>query len=211
MGVVTDRRRLLPRGSREAQSHALVLQAIAAAEAGADFLQVREKDLDAGELLALVSNIVHQVTGSSLAVLVNDRLDVALAAGAHGVHLPEAGMPPREIRALVAAAFLVGQSVHGGRAVEDGADFGLFGTVFPSASKRPGHETAGVNALAAAARRAAVPLLAIGGVDETTVHLLAHACSGVAAIGWFATSDAQRLSDSVRLARRAFDTITPVI
>ena len=188
-----------------------MLQAVAAAEAGADFLQVREKDLTAGELVALVSNIVHRVIGSSLVVLVNDRLDVALAAGAHGVHLPEAGVPPREIRGLVGTEFIVGQSVHGDQSPADGADFGLFGTVFPSATKRPEHEPAGVDALAAAARRAGVPLLAIGGVNETTVHLLAHACEGVAAIGWFATSEVQRLSDAVRLARRAFDTIPPVI
>jgi len=142
---------------------------------------------------------------------VNDRLDVALATGAHGVHLPASGLLPSIARSIAPRRFSIGQSIHGDDEADAAADFALFGTVFPSLSKGPGQTCAGVDALAAASRRAPVPVLAIGGVTEATIAEVAAVSSGVAAIGWFATSDVRHLSQAVRCVRAAFDTITPLI
>lgn len=211
IGVVTDRRRLLPGAAHGSQLEAVIAQASAAAAAGADFLQIRERDLSGGALERLVRAVLEETAGSSLNVIVNDRVDVAVCAGAHGVHLPGAGIPPFEVRAIVPSGFLVGQSIHGDEMAAPGVDFAVFGTVFQTISKGPGHLTAGIDALASASRRARAPILAIGGVTEANVEQVAAVCSGIAAIGWFASTDARRLIEAVARARRAFDTITPLI
>lgn len=204
VGVVSDRRRLLPDRSPDAQARCLIEHAAAAAQAGADFFQVRERDLTARALVDLVGEILNTVAGSAMKVLVNDRLDAAIAAGAHGVHLPSAGLPPSDVRTMVPAVFLVGQSIHQADPVDASADFAIFGTVFPTASKGSDHLAAGVEALAAAARRTALPVLAIGGITAATVDHVARVCAGVAAIGWFNTTDARLLFEAVRRARAAF-------
>lgn len=211
IGVVSDRHHLLPDGPPDAQALAVVEQAAAAARAGADFFQLRERDLPARELARLAREVVRAVTGSQTRVLVNDRLDIALATGAHGVHLPANGLSTSDTRELARGGFLIGQSIHGSDVAGKGADFAIFGTVFPSFSKPPGYVSAGVEPLASAARASRVPVLAIGGITDTTLERVAPFCDGVAAIGWFATIDASQLFESVRRARRAFDTIARLI
>jgi thiamine-phosphate pyrophosphorylase len=209
--LVTDRTRLLPDGTVEAQLGAVVAQAAAAAAAGVDLFQVRERDLTDRRLHALVREVVTAVAGSEMRVMVNDRLDVAVSAGAHGVHVPSSGLAVPAIRDRVPEGWIIGQSIHGSDVPDAAADFAIFGTVFPTGSKPAGHRWAGVDALASASRRSPVPVLAIGGITEGTLGHVAQVSSGIAAIGWLATTDAHRLAETVAAVRTAFDTITPVI
>ena len=201
--LITDRRR------DEAGADATVERVAWAARAGIDLVQVRERDLDGGPLTALVRRCVEAVRGSRARVLVNDRLDVALAAGAHGVHLRGDSMPAARVRALCPEGFLVGRSVHARDEAIDavtagGLDYLLFGTVFASASK-PGRVPAGPSSLAAVAAAVGVPVLAVGGLSSDNVGQVAAAgAAGFAAIGLFAVESEAALARSVAGARAAF-------
>jgi thiamine-phosphate pyrophosphorylase len=154
---------------------------------GATAVHVREPGLSARALHALVEAVVGAASGSSLTVLVSDRLDVALAAGAHGVHLPSSGLPVARARAIAPPGFIVGRSAHSASEVEAaaGADFVLFGTVFETPSK-PGVGAQGLPALAAAVQQFRGPVLAIGGVSADRVAAVLDAgAAGFAAIRLF--------------------------
>ena len=185
-----------------------------AAAAGVHLVQVRERDLDARALHDLVAACVAAVKGTRTRVLVNDRFDVALAAGADGVHLPSSGVAARRLRALAPPGFLIGRSVHAvdeaTAAVRDGGlDFVVFGTVFASASK-PGVPPAGLTALRAVAASVPVPVLAIGGITlDRLPAVAATGAAGIAAIGFFADAfrdEGNRLQTTVSDAALAFDT-----
>lgn len=92
-------------------AEALHHQVGAAANAGIDYVQVREPDLEAGPLVELVKSLMRVVSGATR-LLVNDRLDVALAARAHGVHLKERSILPADVRRITPPGFLIGCSVH---------------------------------------------------------------------------------------------------
>jgi thiamine-phosphate pyrophosphorylase len=157
-----------------------------AAHAGVDLFQVREKDLPGRALRALVEAVVAAAAGTALRVVVNGRADVALLAGAHGVHLPERGLPVGEVRRAF-PGLLVGVSCHDARAVEraaeEGAHYAVLGPVWATTGKdRP----LGAAELARAARGARVPVFAIGGIDARTAPLAWEAgAHGVAAIRAF--------------------------
>src|SRR5262245_51608775 len=104
--MVTDVGRL--EGDRQAQ---LTERVTAAASAGVHLVQVRERDLDARPLTRLVARLVEAVRGTRARVLVNDRIDVALAAGAHGVHLRGDSVPAPRARQLAPPPFIIGRSV----------------------------------------------------------------------------------------------------
>lgn len=169
-------------------------QAAAAARAGVQLIQVRERDLEGGLLERLVRDCVVAVRGTPARVLVNDRLDVALAAGAHGVHLRGDSLAAERVRAVAPRPFLVGRSVH---SVDDarlaaagGAlDYVIFGTVFETGSKA-GRTAAGLAALADVAHAVPLPVLAVGGVSA---HRLASiqdtGAAGAAGIGMFSAFD----------------------
>ena len=182
---MTDRHRF--GGSWEAP---LVERVRAAAHDGVHLIQVRERDLDGGPLMRLVSSCVEAVRGTPARVLVNDRLDVALAAGAHGVHLRADSFSARRARACVPSPFLIGQSVHSmteaTAAAEDGAtDYLIFGTVFETSSK-PGRVAAGVEGLARVAEATRLPVLAIGGITVGRIgEVMAAGACGVAGISLF--------------------------
>ena len=184
-----------------------------AARAGVDVIQVREPRLDDRTLVALVRAAIATVAGSGARVVVNDRLDVALAARADGVHLRGDSMAAADVRTLAPAGFIVGRSVHGvAEAVEvergGGCDYLVFGTVFESASKPPGHPAAGVDALGRVCAAVTLPVLAIGGVTLANADRVAAAgASGIAAIGLFAGRE--RVAGTVRAVRRLFDTCYP--
>jgi thiamine-phosphate diphosphorylase len=188
--LVTDRRRLTPAAAISEQEDRLVAMVSAAARAGISMVQVRERDLEGGPMTCLVARCVDAVRGTSTRVLVNDRLDVALAAGAHGVHLPSHGVPADRIRAVAPRGLLIGRSVHDSAeaalAARDGAlDYLIFGTVFPSASK-PGVTAAGLERLAETARAVSLPVLAIGGITTERIRsVMASGAAGVAAVGLF--------------------------
>lgn len=189
IALVTDRRRLAPTArSARGQVSALERQVDEACGAGIDFVQIRELDLDARVLADLVRRVVGRGTGATR-VVVNDRADVALAAGADGVHLGSRGAPVERVRALN-AAWTIGRSVHAGDALAPhrSATYLIFGSVFPSVSK-PGAEPAGLDALRAAVAETAVPVLAIGGITPSRATACCRAgAAGVAAIGLFLPS-----------------------
>jgi thiamine-phosphate diphosphorylase len=169
----------------------LVERAARAARDGVSAIQIRERDLTDRELEALVRRVIDAVRSTATIVLVNDRSDVALAAGAAGVHLRGDSMPGHRVRAIAPPGFTIGRSVHDldevDAAVAEGAyDYLMFGTVFPSAGKPPGHRVAGLDALRAACARVSVPVIAIGGIDRSRVPLVAQAgAAGFAAIELF--------------------------
>ena len=180
-----------------------------AAGAGVHLVQVRERDLDGGPLTSLVRRCVEAVRGSQARVLVNDRVDVALAAGAHGVHLRAASMPASRVRRLSPPGFLIGRSVHSrDEAVTvcegGGLDYLLFGTVFATSSK-PGRTPAGPQALAELVAAAPVPVLAVGGVSPDNLGKVAAAgAAGFAAIGLFVASSEAALAQAVAASTAAF-------
>jgi thiamine-phosphate pyrophosphorylase len=182
---VTDRHRF---GS--AWEASLVERVRAAAHDGVHLVQVRERDLDGGPLMRLVSSCVDAVRGTRTRVLVNDRLDVALAAGAHGVHLRADSFSARRALGYVPSPFLIGRSVHSiaeaAIAAEEGAtDYLIFGTVFETSSK-PGRAAAGVAGLARVAAATRLPVLAIGGITAGRIgEVMAAGACGVAGISLF--------------------------
>lgn len=183
-----------------------------AARAGVHLIQLRERTLDDRDLALMARACVDAVRGTRTRIVVNERLDVALASRAHGVHLRGDSFPAQRARAIAAPGFLIGRSVHSveeaKRASEERAvDYLLFGTVFDSLSK-PGREPAGVAMLADAARAAIVPLLAVGGITEDNAALVARAgADGVAAIGLFAGRPPGSFAETVRCVTGAFDTL----
>jgi thiamine-phosphate pyrophosphorylase len=177
--LVTDRR-LAP------DLVAAARRALAAVPSGSVALHLREKDLGGAALLALARRLAAACRDAGQRLLVNDRLDVALAAGADGVHLPSAGVPAGEARRLLGPGRLVGVSCHGEadvrRAREAGADYATFGPVFDTPSKRAYGPPVGLEALAAAARLG-LPLVALGGVEPANApDAVAAGARGVAAI-----------------------------
>ena len=181
----------------------------AAARAGVGLVQVRESRLDDRALLDLARRAVTVTTGTGCRVVVNERVDVALAAGASGVHLRGRSFAASRVRAMVPAGFVVGRSVHTlaeARAAdaEGGCDYLIFGTVFASRSKPADHPIAGVDALAAVCRSVRLPVLAIGGVGPQNAEEVARAgAAGVAGISLF--EDAASISGVVAAVRRGFD------
>jgi len=201
---VTDRARLMNPTAAGLLDH--IRQVI---DSGVDLVQIREPDLTDRELADLVRASVDMTIGRSVRILVNDRTDVAIAGGACGVHLKEDSIAASRIRSLAPPGFLIGRSVHGAAhaetvAAEGGCDYLLFGTIYPSASK-PGHRGAGVDALLEVCRRVPLPVLAIGGVDESrTAAIAATGAAGVAAIGAFITDGGTALTARVRAMRQSF-------
>jgi thiamine-phosphate pyrophosphorylase len=151
-----------------------------------DWVQIREKDLPARELAALVRGAL--TTGAR--VLVNDRADVALACGAHGAHLPSGAIPPREVRRIAPQGFTIGVSCHTldevGLAEREGADFVVFGPVFHTASKARYGQPQGLAKLAEASAVVRIPVLALGGVKEENIgDCVAAGAAGIAGITLF--------------------------
>lgn len=188
--LVTDRRRLgaalrIPEGE---WVETLRQQVAGAAEGGVDYVQVREPDLEAADLADLVRLLLRSVASTGAKLLVNDRIDVALATGAAGVHLKEESILPAEVRRMAPPGFVIGCSVHGASSVSarKSADFLIAGTVMPTASKRPVDylDKDGLSGIVKAA--AGQPVLGIGGLDLMSVPLLASSgAAGMAAIGAF--------------------------
>ena len=186
--LVTDRRRLAAGAAPAVMRACLVAQARHAVDAGVDLIQVRERDLDAGGLAALVTDLLAVTAGTPTRLVVNDRIDVALACGADGVHLRGDSIPIRDARRLAPAGFLIGRSVHGvdEAAAAAAADYLIAGTVFPSASKPGPGPLLGIEGLRAIVHAAGRPVLAIGGMaGERIGEAAAAGAAGVAAIGLF--------------------------
>jgi len=158
----------------------------AALKAGVRLVQLREKDLSARALLVLAREVQALCLRHGARLLVNDRADVARAVGA-GVHLTSSDPPVREVRALLGAETLIGVSTHHPqdilRAATEGASLVTFGPVFDTPSKRGMGTPQGLEGLALAARGAALPVFALGGIKNAhSDSIMAAGAHGVAVI-----------------------------
>jgi thiamine-phosphate pyrophosphorylase len=158
--------------------------------AGVEWVQIREKDLSARELFDLTAAVLALPNPHRAKILVNTRVDVALAAGAAGVHLPGGSPAPWRWRLSTPAGFLIGVSCHtldDVRAAEDeGADYVVFGPVFAPRSKKTDLEPRGIDLLGAAARAVRIPVLALGGITRGNARdCMAAGAAGVAAISLY--------------------------
>src|SRR4051812_48722095 len=178
-------------GGKGSADAVLVASIGAAARAGVDIIQIRERHLDDGRLFELTRAALRVTSATGARLVVNDRLDVALAAGADGVHLRADSFAAARARSLAPSGFLVGRSVHSEGEATDveaggGCDYLLFGTVFASDSKPEGHIAAGLDALKSVCERVQLPVLAIGGVTVERAAAAARAgAAGIAAISVF--------------------------
>ena len=174
----------------------------AAFKAGVRLAQLREKDLGAKEFLALAIELKTIAARYGARLLINDRVDIALLAGADGVHLTSKSYSPEEARSLLGARRLIGVSTHSLEealaAQEDGADFVTFGPVFHTATKAGMGEPLGLDRLREAARKLSIPVYGLGGIDERNIKEVVRQGAYVALITAIMASDdpgsaAQRL------------------
>jgi len=185
---ITDRQQL-PAG----QTLQTAISAALAAEAA--WIQIREKDLPPRDLLGIVSDAVQRCAHTSARVIVNDRLDVALAAGAQGVHLGRESLAVGEVQRWLSSqhvgkGFLVGVSCHSVDEVQEAgraqASYAIFGPVFDTPSKRQFGPAVGLPALRDACRSVQIPVLAIGGITLANLpDCVAAGAAGIAAIRMF--------------------------
>jgi len=149
---------------------AAVLDAMLAG--GVSVLQLRVKEGPADEFLRLALTARERTSRAGCLFIVNDRVDIALAAGADGVHLGQEDLPLEAARPLVGKR-LIGVSTHSVEQAEEaergGADYIGFGPMFPTRTKETGYETRGLSMLASVRRRVSLPIVAIGGITAENV------------------------------------------
>ena len=160
------------------------------ARLGCSWIQLREKDLPPRDLLDLTRAALARVRPHGARVLVNSRLDVALAAGAHGVHLPAGSPAPCDLRPIVPAGFLIAVSTHSVdevcQAEREEADLAVFGPVFPTPSKPGLAEIPGLAGLRRACAAVSLPVAALGGITPDRIATCAAAgAAGIAGISMF--------------------------
>ena len=216
---VTDRR-LLSQVDAEAAPQNLLNKMEAAAFAGVDWIQIREKDLSGRDCARLAQEALRRVANANananatdptrVRLLINDRLDVALSERAGGVHLGEQGLPTAEAKHLAGSRadgknFLIGVSCHSLEAAtvaqRNGADYIFFGPVFATPSKVVYGAPQGLKSLAEVCAAISIPVLAIGGVNlENAADCLRAGAAGLAAIRLF-----QEAKDPASLVRALRD------
>ncbi len=215
--LITDRRRLAAAAGQPlaAGEHLVLSQVTGAIRGGVDVVQIRERDLEGGALAALVRRCHAAAAGTGARILVNDRLDVALATGIDGVHLREDSMPVATARRLLPPPSRVGRSVHApaGVAAAGPVDYLLAGSVFPTSSKAADTRWLGIDGLRSIVGTAgAVPVWAVGGVTHSRIAaVIAAGAAGVAAISAFIPSGppdeiAMRVQKLTADLRFCFDT-----
>jgi len=175
----------------------------AACRAGVRAVQLREKDLSPREVLALARRIQAVADRCGAQLFINDRVDIAQAVGAAGVHLTERSISVEAARAILGPRALIGVSTHSVRgavaAEKGGADFVTFGPIFPTRSKGPDVRAAGLGGLKRVAERVSIPVFAIGGITpDRAAECLRAGASGIACIS------AVMAAPNVRSAVRAF-------
>ena len=175
--------------------------------AGVDLVQIREKDLTGRELMALVEEALgatRRPGRGDTAVVVNDRVDVALAAGAAGVHLGAHSMPAQVVRRFAPRPFVIGVSCHSlGEAMaaeSGGADYLVLGPVFETPSKLGYGPPLGLEKLRNITSRIRIPVLALGGITVDRIRpCLEAGASGIAGIRIF--QDCESVQERVRELR----------
>jgi thiamine-phosphate pyrophosphorylase len=159
----------------------------AALQGGVRLVQLREKDLPTRDLVALATDLRAITKRYDAALLINDRIDVAMAVGADGVHLPATSFSVADARELLGPERIIGASTHSpeeaaaaGRA---GADFVVFGPVFETPSKQAYGPPVGLDRLSETVQATSLPVLAIGGVTvEGVEEILTCGAGGVAVV-----------------------------
>lgn len=159
-------------------------------KAGVDLIQVREKDLETRALLDLAQCLVTASQGHASRVVINDRVGVALAAGAAGVHLGHQSLPTAAVRRIVPLEFQIGVSCHSAAEVraaqEAGANYVLLGPIFKTPSKIAYGPPLGLEALRQAAAEVGIPVLALGGITVDRARRCRDAgAAGIAGIRLF--------------------------
>ena len=169
--------------------------------AGLKAVQLREKDMAVRDLLSVAQRLREATRHAGAKLFVNDRTDVALAAGADGVQRTGASLPVAALRSICPTGFTIGASVHStaeARIAEpEGADFLIFGPVFDTPSKRQYGPPQGLSALERVASAVRLPVLAVGGITPSRVgEVLRAGAAGVAVIG--AILGTERPADAVK-------------
>lgn len=198
--AITDRR-ALPAGVTLAQA------VEAALDGGVTCLQLREKTASAGEILALARTLLPLCRARRVPLLINDRVDIALAAGADGVHLGQEDLPLPEARALLGPDRILGATAHtveeALRAQAEGADYLGVGAMFPTGTKTDTVPTS-ADTLKAICAAVSIPVVAIGGVNAQNLPTLAG--TGIAGAAVVSAIFSQRdLTDAARTLRAAAD------
>lgn len=192
--LITDRKAFRQPPVHPPTETALQLEAIrTAVESGCKLVQIRERDLEAVELSRLVIAAIEIARPDGALVLVNDRLDVALATGADGVHLRSTSLSPATARRIATDCgrgdLLIGTSTHSiAEVIASSADtdFVVFGPVFETASKLEFGPPLGLSKLAVAVRATYLPVIAIGGINlQNFQSVLDCGAAGIAGIGLF--------------------------
>ena len=158
----------------------------AIARARADWVQIREKDLPARELFELVKRALN----FGKKIIVNTRMDVALAAGAAGVHLPDGSIDPDRLRTIAPPGFLIGVSCHSVENVvknaQKGANYVFLSPIFAPLSKSSNLPPLGLEKLSMASKAVSIPILALGGITESNAQsCVDHGAAGIAAISLY--------------------------
>lgn len=182
----------------------------AACAGGAKAIQLREKNLSTRDLYQLVERLLPIVHGQDACLLINDRVDLALALPVDGVHLSRLSLPPAETRALLGSRRLIGVSCHtleeAIEAERGGADFIVFGSLFPTPSKVAYGPPVGLTRLGDVRRRIRLPILGIGGITVSNApSVMAAGADGVAVIATVMMADdpADAVSGLLHVVRSA--------
>jgi thiamine-phosphate pyrophosphorylase len=158
-----------------------------ALKGGVHAVQLREKDLEIRELLRMAYELRKLTSGYRAKLFINDRVDVALAVGADGVHLGGSSMPAFAARKAAGEDMLIGVSAHSlteaKKAEEEGADFVTFGPVFETPSKLKYGKPLGLDLFREVSAMMSIPVFAIGGIKKERVkNVLDSGASGIALI-----------------------------
>lgn len=191
--VITDRHQTLGRPLEE-----IIREAI---KGGARAFQLREKDLSAKELFELGSRLLRVTRKGGAKLLINDRVDVALALGADGVHLAQSSLSPRRVRRFLQKGMQLGVSCHSLveaiEAEEGGADFITLGPIFHTLSKARYGPPLGPGIINEARKKVSIPIFALGGIKASNVvEVMACGADGVAVIS--AIMGAKDVAQAVR-------------
>lgn len=184
--LITDR--------HQTAGRALVSVVERALKAGVKAVQLREKDLDTRSLLELARELLFLTRHYDALLFINDRIDLALAIGAHGVHLRSDSIPVTAARRLLGPDRLIGVSVHSVDEVlnvqANGADFAVLGPIYDTPMKRMYGDPIGLRPLEEASQRSRIPVFAIGGISSRRIQAVRRAgASGVALISAILAAD----------------------
>ena len=176
--VIPDRNAGAPRSLAE--------QAGLAIDGGATMIQLRDKEMSGRELFGTACRLSALCRSRGVVFVVNDRLDIALAAGAHGVHLGMEDLPVDVVRRIAPAGFIIGATAHsveeGHLAEEQGADYAGIGAAFPTGTKT-GASVIGVEGIRAVRECLSIPSVAIGGIrGDNVLEVMASGVDGIAVV-----------------------------